>query len=117
MRVGFEVFRAAEAVGFPLHREGSFLGTAVEVYPYASAVVLAGCLRPPAAAKRTWRASVLRRQGLDPSSLRSLDQIDAALAALTGLQALAGRSSAVGDPCEGVIVLPAKTPGRPYRRR
>jgi predicted nuclease with RNAse H fold len=117
MRIGFEVFRAAAKAGFPRYRHGPVLGTAVEVFPYASAVVLAGSLRPAAVAKRTWRGSVLQRHGLDPSACRSLDQIDAALAALTGLRALAGRSMAVGDPAEGVILLPARaSPERPYRR-
>jgi hypothetical protein len=46
-----------------------------------------------------------------------VDQVDAALAALTGLYALERRFSAPGDPREGQIVLPsASLPARPYRR-
>jgi len=117
MRVGFEVFRIAERAGFPRYRGGPATGTALEVFPHASAVVLAGCLPPRGVRKATWRASVLRAGGVKVDNLRSLDQIDAALAALTGLHALAGRSSALGDPREGVIVLPARTlPERPYPR-
>jgi predicted nuclease with RNAse H fold len=118
MRVGFEVFRVASLAGFPRYRGGPAAGTAIEVFPHASAVVLAGCLPPRGAPKSAWRASVLRAGGVNVEELRSLDQLDAALAALTGLRALAGDSCALGDPNEGVIVLPARTlPARPYRRR
>jgi predicted nuclease with RNAse H fold len=117
MRVGFEVFRVAERAGFPRYRGGPAGGTAIEVFPHASAVILAGCLPPRGARKAAWRASVLKAGGVNVDRLRSLDQIDAALAALTGLRALAGRSCALGDPREGVIVLPARTlPARPFRR-
>jgi predicted nuclease with RNAse H fold len=117
MRVGFEVFRIAALAGYPRYRGGPAQGTAIEVFPHASAVVLAGCLPPRGARKATWRASVLQAGGVNVEGLRSLDQIDAALAALTGLRALAGRSSALGDPREGVIVLPARSlPARPFRR-
>jgi predicted nuclease with RNAse H fold len=118
MRVGFEVFRAAAAVGFPRYREGPVFGTAIEVFPYATGVVLCGDLRPSGMTKRAWRSSVLQTHGVDTDALKSMDQIDAALAALTGVLALAGQSTAVGDPTEGVIVLPAGTlPEIRYRRR
>ena len=46
-----------------------------------------------------------------------MDQVDAALAALTGLLALGRRFSAPGDPREGQIVVPsASLPAHPYRR-
>jgi alkylated DNA nucleotide flippase Atl1 len=45
-----------------------------------------------------------------------LDGVDAALGALTGLIALDGRHSAVGNPTEGVILLPIETlPATPLR--
>lgn len=117
MRIGFEVFGLADRAGLPRHRGGPVEGTAIEVFPHASAVVLAGCLPPRGAGKVAWRAAVLRRNGVDPDPLRSPDQIDAALAALTGLRALQGRCTALGDPAEGVIVLPARTlPARPFPR-
>jgi predicted nuclease with RNAse H fold len=117
MRVGFGVFRIAALAGFPMYRGGPAAGTAIEVFPHASAVVLAGCLPPRGTRKATWRASVLQARGVNVDPLRSLDQIDAALAALTGLRALAGRSCALGDPREGVIVLPARSlPARPFPR-
>jgi hypothetical protein len=52
-------------------------------------------------------------------ALRTVDQIDAGLAALTGLLALEGEFCALGDPQEGVIVLPARAAAihrQPYRR-
>jgi predicted nuclease with RNAse H fold len=117
MTVGFRVFEAV-AHRYPRYRgTGSVKGTAIEVFPHASAVVLAGCLPPNGVGKREWRRSILRRQRVDVRALRSLDQVDAALAALTGLFALERRFSAPGDPREGQIVLPSATlPAHPYRR-
>ncbi|GBC86411.1 hypothetical protein HRbin12_00399 [bacterium HR12] len=116
MTVGFEVYRALED-RYPRYRDGSVRGTAIEVFPHASAVVLAGCLPPRGVAVHAWRRSVLREHGVDADALRSADQVDAALAALTGLYALERRFSAPGDPLEGRIVVPAASlPAHPYRR-
>jgi predicted nuclease with RNAse H fold len=117
MTVGFRVF-AAVADRYPRFRgTGSVKGTSIEVFPHATAVVLAGCLPPEGVGKREWRRAVLRDQRVDTRALRSIDQVDAALAALTGLFALERRFSAPGDPREGQIVLPsASLPARPYRR-
>ena len=117
MKVGFRAFEACAAAGYARYREGSPERTAMEVFPHATSVVLAGCLAPAAVAKHTWRASVLRAQGVTVTRLKSADLIDAALAALTGLCALGGEYCAVGDPDEGVIVLPTRElPPEPYRR-
>ena len=117
MRVGFTVFAAAEEAGFPRYGSGPVRGHAIEVFPHATAVTLAGCLPPAGSSKREFRESVLRSQLVPVKGLRSQDQIDAALAALTGILALRGRSTALGDPKEGVIVLPvAALPARPFRR-
>lgn len=116
MTVGFEVFRAIEA-SFPRYRSGSVKGTAIEVFPHATAVVLAGCLPPKGVTAHGWRRGVLGTHGVDARALRSADQVDAALAALTGQYALQRRFSAPGDPREGQIVLPAATlPAHPFRR-
>lgn len=116
MTIGFEAYRAIEDT-FPRYRTGPVNGTAIEVFPHATAVVLAGCLPPRGASPHAWRRTVLRSAGVDASVLRSADQVDAALAALTGLYALERRFSAPGDPKEGKIVLPSATlPARPYRR-
>jgi predicted nuclease with RNAse H fold len=116
MTVGFETFRAISG-RYPRYRGGPVKGTALEVFPHASAVVLAGCLPPKGLTPHGWRRRVLREQGVDEAALRSADQVDAALAALTGVLALERRCSAPGDPKEGLIVVPAATlPARPYRR-
>jgi predicted RNase H-like nuclease len=106
MTVGFAAFRAIEP-SFPRYRGGSVRGTAIEVFPHASAVVLAGCLPPKGLPPHAWRRQVLRAAGVDERALRSADQVDAALAALTGRYALERRFSAPGDPREGQIVVPA----------
>lgn len=117
MTVGFAIF-AAIADSFPRYRGGSVVkGTAFEVFPHASAVVLAGTLPPPGGRQHAWRREVLTAHEVDGRSLRSNDQVDAALAALTGVFALERRFSAPGDPREGQIVVPAVTlPAHPYRR-
>jgi len=121
MRAGFEVFEAAAREGFERYGSGPVAGKAIEVFPHASAVVLAGCLPPRGVsrgrAKREWRRGVLRAQGVETDDLPSTDQVDAALAALTGLYALRGRCFAPGNPAEGVIVLPSATlPPPPFPR-
>jgi predicted nuclease with RNAse H fold len=117
MEVGFRVFRIAARLGYARYAAGNPTGTAMEVFPHATATVLAGCLSPKGARKKAWRESVLRAHGVWTDDLRTLDQVDAALAALTGVLALQGRHFAPGDPREGVIVLPVITlQARPYRR-
>ncbi len=117
MTVGFRVFEAI-ADRYPRYRgTGSVKGTAIECFPHATAVVLAGFLPPEGIGKREWRRAILRGERVDVRALRSLDQLDAALAALTGLYALERRFSAPGDPREGQIVVPsAVLPAHPYRR-
>ena len=117
MTVGFAIF-AAIGDAYPRYRGGSKVkGTAFEVFPHATAVVLAGALPPKGARTHAWRREVLRAHRVDPGSLRSSDQVDAALAALTAVHALERRFSAPGDPKEGQIVIPAVTlPAQPYRR-
>lgn len=117
MTVGFEVF-AALADPFPRYRgSGSVKGTAIEVFPHASAVVLAGCLPPKGPRPYAWRREILRARGVEIGGLRSADLIDATLAALTAVFALERRFSAPGDPREGQIVVPvAALPAHPYRR-
>jgi predicted nuclease with RNAse H fold len=117
MRVGFDTFAIAAACGYPRYRGGNVERTAIEVFPHATAVTLAGHLGPPRWEKRPWRRQVLSEHGVDPTILRGPDQVDAALAALTGLFALEGRFCAPGDPNEGAIVLPVLSlPEQRYRR-
>jgi predicted nuclease with RNAse H fold len=112
MRAGFAVFEAV-AASHPRHRSGELRGTAVEVFPEATAVLLAGRLRPNGETKRDFRRAVLADHGVDTTSLTTPDLLDAALAALTGVLALEGAAITVGDPDEGVVLLPVGTlPGR-----
>jgi Protein of unknown function (DUF429) len=116
MTIGFQAFRSIEDA-FPRYRSGSVKGSAIEVFPHATAVVLSGFLPPKSMSPHAWRRTILLAQSVDAGTLRSADQVDAALAALTGLFALERRFSAPGDPKEGKIVLPAATlPAHPYRR-
>ena len=107
MKVGFALFDAV-AERYPRYRRGRVRGSAIEVFPHATAVTLAGCLPPRGVSKVAWRRRVLASRGVASPALRSLDLVDAALAAVTGLEALRGRFAAVGDPDEGVIVIPAR---------
>jgi predicted nuclease with RNAse H fold len=115
MREGIALFRLLEELGYPLATAAPYEGRAIEVFPHASAAVLAGCLAPVGMRKRAWRERVLRMHGVRTEELRTIDQIDAALAALTGVLVLTGRHFAPGDPREGTIVLPASAPAVKYR--
>ena len=117
MKSGFDVFHQAERCGFPLFDGGPVEGHAIEVFPYASAAVFSGARRPPNTPMRIWRRRVLYDQGLDVSVLKGPDQIDAAMAALTGLMALTNCFCYEGDPLEGVIVLPCRLADLPNQFR
>jgi predicted nuclease with RNAse H fold len=113
MRVGFEIF-ARLASAYPLYRGGEVTNTAAEVFPHASACLLADRLRPPATPKHRFRRDVVREAGIAQAELATPDQVDAALGALTGLIALEGGHATVGDPAEGVILLPvSRLPAKP----
>jgi predicted nuclease with RNAse H fold len=121
MRRGFECFLAALDFGYPRYRYGSAYHTAIEVFPHASAAALRGRLPPRGTSrrpgrKRAWRGAVLEAHRVDSSELRSLNQVDAALAALTGMLALEGVLLPVGEPEEGVIVLPVRSLREPLPR-
>lgn len=111
MKVGFAAFDIANLAGYNRYREGDVLHRAIEVFPYGSAVALAGYLpagKPSAREKKRWRGEVLTKAGVDVQRLTTIDLVDAGLAALTGILALEGRRVGVGDPSEGVIVLPVR---------
>ncbi len=106
MVAGFAAYAAAAAAGYPTYRgEGAVAGRALEVYPHATAIRLGG--DPTLGSKQVWRRAVLDAMGVDSTRLRSVDAIDAALAALTGLLAVAGSCDALGDEIDGVIVIPS----------
>jgi predicted nuclease with RNAse H fold len=105
MRVGFELFERL-APAYPLYRGGDPIQTAAEVFPHATASLLAGRLRARGIPKHEFRRQILHQRSVDATALATPDQIDAALAALTGLIALDGAHCVVGDPNEGMILLP-----------
>lgn len=107
MRVGFALFERL-APAYPLYRAGDPTRHAAEVFPHATACLLAGRLRERATPKHVFRKRILRGAGVRSRQITTPDQIDAALAALTGLLALDGVHCAAGDPDEGVILLPVK---------
>jgi len=117
MARGIELFEMVANAGYPLDTTGRKGRRAIEVFPHATAVALAGHLPPARARKREWRERLLRSAGVR-GDLGRADQVDAALAALTGLlvQELP-RATYLGDPTEGVIVLPATSvPSAGYAR-
>jgi predicted nuclease with RNAse H fold len=124
MFAGHAAFAAATAAGYPVFRGGpDGRGHALEVFPHGAAVALAGCRPPPGtahrpAARRAWRGGVLAAAGVDPAPLRTLDAVDAALAAVVAvIVAEGGPWFSLGEPDEGCVVLPGQRPASPYRLR
>lgn len=123
MFAGHAAFAAAARAGYPCFTGGAEgRGRALEVFPHGAAVALAGH-RPSAgtarrpAAKRRWRAAVLAAAGIDVTALRTLDAVDAALAALVAvIVAEGGPWFCLGQPDEGCVVLPGRPPAEPYPR-
>ena len=115
MKAGMEVFALAASRGFDLDTTGRRGRRAIEVFPYGTAVVLSGGLKPHGIRAKDWRTRVLRAHGVRTDAVRTLDQVDAALAALTGLLVLDGKHTFLGDGAEGVIVLPVTAPLARYR--
>jgi predicted nuclease with RNAse H fold len=108
MRSGIALFDAIGSVYRPFRGDDP-RGKACEVFPHGSAMVLSGrpAERKP---KLAFRRRVLTSHGIDLAPLPTIDRVDAALAALTGLIALEGAWTAVGDPDEGMVLLPGPPP-------
>jgi predicted nuclease with RNAse H fold len=105
MRTGMEAFRQVEAQ-YPLYLSGGTVrGRAIEVFPHASALALAQAHRPDGLSKHAWRRRVLAEYGIAVSELSTSDDVDAALAAVTGLEALTGQFIEFGSRMEGVVVV------------
>lgn len=104
MRVGFSIYDRL-VPRYPRYRGGPVEDTAAEYFPHASAVLLSGhigALRD----KLPFRRAVLANHGVDLALLPTVDRVDAALGALTGLMALDNGHSWVGDANEGALLLP-----------
>ena len=78
-----------------------------ETFPHAIACTLAG-RRLSAKQKRTDRRNVLVEAGIAADQLETIDEIDAALCALTAQDFLGGRFKAYGDAPEGFIIVPIR---------
>lgn len=115
MRVGFACFDAVSHF-YPRYRGGDFVGSAFEVFPHATTVVLSDGLPDRDGPKAVQRRSVLEAQAVDTSTLRTIDALDAALCALTGVIALEGNACTLGDPDEGLIVVPTTELAERYVR-
>ena len=118
MTAGFEAFAAAREAGYALYLgPGRSRRMALEVFPYASYVALSGCLSPGRRWRSAWRRAVLAEAGVAGlPEIAGIDLLDAACAAFTGARFLDGEGSFVGDPREGVIVLPVHRLEDHYRR-
>jgi len=124
MQVGFELFTALAPLGLyiPDAAEGTLMsavgsgairsGRVFETYPDAIFCALLGHRPPP---KRTpWggqqRIAALKLKGVvdDDGGLwhRTLDEIDACAAAYAAYALAVGLGTWVGDPAEGVMVIP-----------
>jgi predicted nuclease with RNAse H fold len=105
VRVGIQIYERLSAA-YPLYRGGDVAGTAAEVFPHATASLLAGELPATRGHKLKLRRRVLQEHGIADHDLPTPDRVDAALGALTGLIALEDGHCTVGEPNEGLIVLP-----------
>ncbi len=77
-----------------------------ETFPHAIGCALAGETLS-AKSKRIDRIRVLHESGIPTCFLENIDEVDAALCALTAFYFLAGTFKAYGDETEGHIVVPS----------
>lgn len=119
MKVGLDLFAKLRKRGFETPLDGALPGAlgqpraALEVYPYASFVVLLG---RPLSRKTTreglrLRVSILRREGVvwdrdGGDEYYDHDSLDALSAGLTAWRFVQGQSCGLGDGREGLIWLP-----------
>ena len=104
MRVGFSIYENL-VPRYPRYRGGPVENTAAEYFPHASASLLSGHIGA-FRDKLPFRRAVLAKHGIDLAYVSTMDLVDAALGALTGLIALASGHSWVGDADEGALLLP-----------
>nr|NMF96458.1 DUF429 domain-containing protein [Aromatoleum toluolicum] len=108
MFCGERVFQALGAT-HPLLNDVRYAGGMVcfETFPHAVTCAMLGTAEASAKRKRVQRRQLLQDAGIDPTPLKSIDAVDAALCALTAQYVLAGRSKAYGDGECGYIFVPA----------
>ncbi len=76
-----------------------------ETFPHAITCAMLGIDAASAKMKRVQRRAILEDAGIDASALKSIDDIDAALCALTAKLWLEGKTVAFGDEPGGYIVV------------
>ncbi|WP_341317608.1 DUF429 domain-containing protein [Paraburkholderia sp. IMGN_8] len=98
----------AFAPHFPVFNSGGEIGDRVcfETFPHAITCAFLGKEVASAKKKGTQRREILQREGVEAMSLRSIDDVDAALCALTANYLLEGRVDTYGDEPGGFIVVP-----------
>jgi hypothetical protein len=97
----FATMKALTARGIRLANELRAKGTKViEIHPRTSGLIMFG-----SPDRRTW-ISELKKLGWEVNSEVSEHEVDAVIAALTGLFHLRGRTEEVGSQAEGTIVVP-----------
>lgn len=101
----------AFAPHFPLFNNERKIGERVcfETFPHAITSAFLGSEIASAKRKRTQRREILEDAGIETASLRSIDEVDATLCALTANYLLKGEIVAYGDKLGGFIVVPAAT--------
>jgi predicted nuclease with RNAse H fold len=104
---GVELFRLL-APYYPLYngRSSPLNPTSFETFPHAVACALAG-KKLSAKEKRLDRRRLLALAGIDTDSFTNIDEVDAALCAVTAQRFLAGTFKAYGDDVDGFIVVPS----------
>ncbi|NOV23407.1 DUF429 domain-containing protein [Cupriavidus necator] len=107
---GERVYQALASI-YPLLKERAYSGGRVsfETFPHAIVCAMLGKDVASAKQKRTQRRQLLERMGIDTRMLKSIDEIDAALCALTARFLLEGKTYSYGDATGGYIRVPAAT--------
>lgn len=104
---GERVFQALDTT-HPLLNDVRYSGgrVCIETFPHAIACAMLGIGIASAKQKKRQRRQILEGQGIDTSSLKSIDAVDAALCAFTAQRLLRGQTRAYGDAAGGYIFVP-----------
>lgn len=106
MKVGFDIYNKCQ--GYTLYLgNGSKGQSLIEIYPYASYVVLSGSRRNDLT-KAEWTKKVIADQIGSYDEIANQDKRDALIAAFTAHKFYANEFSWRGDTNEGIIILPMK---------
>lgn len=101
------------AASYPLLNGASYQQGRIcfETFPHAISCALLGREVASAKKKKAQRRELLESAGINTTTLKSIDAIDAALCALTARYFLQGQTRAYGDAESGYILVPAvRTP-------